>query len=134
MILILFICHLLIYVKIYLDPDPPTIISVKYLSESRVNITWKASKCNFAGVQKINIQQAGREVLPYTETNWNNQTEIGYQIVENVTVVANQTYFWNVTVVYGEGAEEATSQSSPVFEAVVVGKFRVLPSTRPYNT
>jgi hypothetical protein len=98
---------------------------VEYLSESRAKITWKATRCNFAGVKKINIQQAGSDVLSYAETNWNNETEIGYQIVENITVVANQTYFWNVSVVYDEGVEEATSQTSPIFEAVVVGKLRV---------
>ncbi len=115
-----------IFVIIYLDPDPPTIISVEYLSESRAKITWKATRCNFANVKKINIQQAGSGVLSYTETNWDNQTEIGYQIVENITVVANQTYFWNVSIVYGEGVEEATSQSSPVFEAAVAGKFSTI--------
>ena len=118
--------HKNLFVKTHLDPDPPTIVSVKYLSDSRANITWKASRCNFAGVRKINIQQAGGSVFSYGETNWNNQTEIGYQIVENITVVANQTYFWNITVVYGESVEEATSQSSPVFEAAVVGKLSII--------
>jgi hypothetical protein len=98
---------------------------VEYLSESHANVTWKATRCNFASVKKINIQQNGSSVLSYPETNWNNETEIGYQIVENITVVEHQTYFWNVSVVYGEGVEEARSQSSPVFEAPVVGKLRV---------
>ena len=104
------------------DPDPPNIISVEYLSESHAKITWTATRCNFASVQKINIQQAGGNILSYAQTNWNNETGIGYQIVDNITVVENQTYFWNVSVVYGEGVEEATSQSSPFFEAAVIGK------------
>ena len=95
---------------------------MEYLSETRAKITWKATRCNFASVRKINIQQAGGDVLSYPETNWNNETEIGYQIVDNITVAENETYFWNISVVYSEGVEEATSQSSPVFEAVVIGK------------
>ena len=70
----------------------------------------------------------------YAETKWNRQTEIGYQIIDNITVVANVTYFWNVSVVYGDGEEEATSQSSPVFEATVVGKLRVRYFKSLYNT
>ena len=104
---------------------------MEYLSETRANITWKAKTCNFAPVRRLNIQEAETGVvLSYPETNWNNETEIGYQIVENITVVENQTYFWNISVVYDEGVEEATSQSSPIFEAAVVGKLRVQYSKR----
>ncbi len=72
---------------------------------------------------KINIQQAGSGVSSYAAENWNGETDIGYQIVENITVVQNQTYTWNISVVYGVDEEEATkSQSSPVFEASVIGK------------
>ena len=77
-------------------------------------------------MRKINIQQGGSVASSYIDTNWNNETETGYQIVGNITVVANETYFWNVSVVYGEGVDEVTSQSSPVFEAVVIGKLRQL--------
>ena len=109
----------------YLDPDPPTITSVEYLSELHANITWKAARCNFVSVEKINIQRADSGVFSYGQAKWNNETETGHQIVENITVVDNQTYFWNISVVYGVGVEEATSQSSPVFEALVVGKLKV---------
>lgn len=105
----------------FLDPDPPVILSVTYLSESQANITWRAGGCNFASVAKISIQQNGSVVLSSTEVKWDNETEIGYTNVENITVGIEQTYFWNVSVVYGEGADEATSQPSPLFEAVVVG-------------
>lgn len=108
---------------LHLDPDPPSIISVEYLSSTRAKITWKAKRCNFADVKKIKIEQAGSGVVfSFSSTNWDNETEVGYQIVENITVTVNETYFWNVTVVYGEGSEEATSLPSPLFEAAVVGK------------
>ncbi|XP_028402439.1 uncharacterized protein LOC114525371 isoform X2 [Dendronephthya gigantea] len=104
-----------------IDPDPPSIVSVEYLSSTRAKITWKAKRCNFAGVKKLRIEQAGSGVvLSFNSTNWDNETGIGYQIVENITVIANETYYWNVSVIYGEGSDEATSQPSPLFEAVVV--------------
>ena len=106
----------------FLDPDPPRIVSVRYLSQSRVKIAWKASKCNFDNVRRIYIQRGDvvfglRDVL-----FWNSETETGYQIFDDVTSVVGDTYDWSIRVTYGEGDEETESQSSPVFAAVVVGE------------
>ena len=105
-----------------LDPDPPRILSVEYLSRSRAKITWKATKCNFDRVRRIRIQQAGSGVVLNGTTNWDNVTEVGYQIVENITLIEGESYLWNISVLYGEGYDQAWSASSEVFEAVVIGK------------
>lgn len=99
---------------------------MEYLTKSRVKITWTATKCNFAEVKRIRIQQVGRGVeaplvVSNSTTNWDNETEMGYQIVENVTLVQGESYQWNISVLYGEGEEQTWSQPSETFSAAVTG-------------
>ena len=111
----------------HLDPDPPKNVRAMHNGTDNALVSWTSPGCNGGAVRSVRVKlrasgSSDSALFETNQTNWDNETNDGYAIIDNYDFIVNVEYSWNVTVQYNYRDGWTWSQESETYSSVISGK------------